>query len=278
VESSPLDGLSVLLVDDNQTNLRILDKMLSKRGLKTTLADSGPAALEALRHAAERGNPFQLIVLDAHMPVMDGFTLTERIKADPQSSGARIALLTSGVQRGDADRCRDLGVSACLAKPVGEAELLEAIARMWQPATTIEADPDASPRPKPQAEAPRLRLLVVEDNPVNSLVARRVLEKQNHTVRTATNGREALDMMESEKFDCVLMDLQMPVLDGLEATAAIRTRERISGGHLPIIALTAHAIAGDLERCLAAGMDGYLTKPINPKDVLATVERVLNVK
>jgi two-component system, sensor histidine kinase and response regulator len=118
-------------------------------------------------------------------------------------------------------------------------------------------------------------LLVVEDNPVNGLVAKRLLEKQNHTVKTATNGREALDMMEKEMFDCVLMDLQMPVLDGFETTAAIRNKERISGGHLPVIALTAHAIAGDLERCLAAGMDGYLTKPINPKDVFATVERVL---
>jgi CheY-like chemotaxis protein len=135
--------------------------------------------------------------------------------------------------------------------------------------------PSASPRPTVQAEGPRLRLLVVEDNPVNGLVARRVLEKRNHTVRTAANGREALDMIEKEKFDCVLMDLQMPILDGFETTAAIRNQERISGLHLPIIALTAHAITGDLDRCLAAGMDGYLTKPINAKDVLATVERVL---
>jgi len=120
-----------------------------------------------------------------------------------------------------------------------------------------------------------LHLLVVEDNPVNGLVAKRLLEKQNHTVRTASNGREALDMIENEKFDCVLMDLQMPVLDGFEATAAIRNKERASGDHLPIIALTAHAIAGDLDRCLNAGMDGYLTKPIDTKDVFATVERVL---
>src|SRR5258708_2932679 len=253
--------------------------MLSNRGLKTASADSGHAALEALRRAVERGNPFKMIVLDAHMPVhmqmMDGFTLTQRIKADPQFGGPKIVLLTSSAQRGDADRCLELGVAACLAKPVGEMELLGVITRMWQPAARIEVPADPGPRGTAAAARLHLRLLVVEDNPVNGLVARRLLEKQNHTVRTATNGREALDMMEKEKFDCVLMDLQMPVLDGFEATAAIRKQERISGGHLPIIALTAHAIAGDLERCLAAGMDGYLTKPINPKDVFATVDRVL---
>jgi CheY-like chemotaxis protein len=270
-----LEGMSVLVVDDNDTNRRILDKMLSNRGLKTTLADSGSAALEALRITAETGSPFELIVIDVHMPGMDGFTLTERIKADPQCSGAKIALLTSGVQRGDADRCRELGVSAYLAKPVGETELLEAITRMWQPATRLETPPGTSTRPTAEPGAPRRRLLVAEDNPVNSLVARRLLEKQGHIVRMATNGLEALDMIEKEKFDCVLMDLQMPVLDGFEATAVIRNKERRSGGHLPIIALTAHAIAGDLERCLAAGMDGYLTKPIDPKHVFTTIERVL---
>jgi PAS domain S-box-containing protein len=135
--------------------------------------------------------------------------------------------------------------------------------------------PETAPRYVPQAGEPRRRFLVVEDNPVNSLVATRLLEKHNHTVRRAANGREALDIIEKETFDCVLMDLQMPVLDGFEASAAIRKKELISGGHLPIIALTAHAIAGDLERCLAAGMDGYLTKPINAKEVIATVERVL---
>jgi CheY-like chemotaxis protein len=238
------------------------------------LADSGPAALEALRHAAESGNPFKLIVLDARMPGMDGFLLTQRIKADPHFGGAKIVLLTSGSRRGDAGGYRDLGVSACLAKPVGEIELLEAITRMWRPAARKETRP-APRRYTAKAEGPRLRLLVVEDNPVNGLITRRLLEKQNHTVRTAANGREALDTLAKEKFDCVLMDLQMPVLDGFETTAAIRNKERISGDHLPIIALTAHAIAGDLERCLAAGMDAYLTKPINSKDVFATVERVL---
>ena len=270
-----LEGLSVLVVDDNDTNRRILDKVLSSRGLKTTLADSGSAALEALKHGAETGNPFALVVLDVHMPGMDGFALTQRIKADPQFSGANIALLTSGVRHGDAERCRDLGVSACLVKPVGEMELLEALVRMSQPASKIEAQPDPGPRHPAEKGGPRLRLLVVEDNPVNRLVATRMFEKRNHTVAAAANGLEALEMIRKEKFDCLLMDVQMPVMDGFEATAAIRNMERDSGGHLPIIAMTARAMSGDLERCLAAGMDGYLTKPIKAKDVFATIERVL---
>jgi PAS domain S-box-containing protein len=273
-DKSFLEGIAVLVVDDNDTNRSILDKMLSKRGLKTTLADSGAAALDALQRAAESGNAFKLIVLDVHMPGMDGFTLTRRIKADPQFGGTKIVLLTSGAQRGDADRCRDLGVSAYLAKPVGHIELLDAITRTLQPAVGREAQPHSSSHHTVQRQEPRLRLLVVEDNAVNGMVAQRLLEKQNYIVKTATNGREALDRIEKEKFDCVLMDLQMPVLDGFETTAAIRNKERISGGHLPIIALTAHAISGDLERCRTAGMDGYLTKPINARDVFSTVERV----
>jgi CheY-like chemotaxis protein len=264
---------SVLVVDDNDTNLRILGRMLSNHGLRTTLADSGPAALEALRHAADTDNPFELIVLDAHMPGIDGFTLAERILAEPRFGRAGIALLTSGAQRGETERCRELGVSACLTKPVSEKELLETVNQMLRP-WRAQTAPDTGAR-RVSTRMSGLHLLVVEDNPVNGLVAKRLLEKQNHTVRTASNGREALDMIENEKFDCVLMDLQMPVLDGFEATAAIRSKERASGDHLPIIALTAHAIAGDLERCRNAGMDGYLTKPIDTKDVFATVERVL---
>jgi CheY-like chemotaxis protein len=146
---------------------------------------------------------------------------------------------------------------------------------MSQPVSIIEAQPDLRPRHAAEKGTLGLRLLVVEDNPVNRLVATRLIEKHNHTVRAAHNGREALEMMDKEKFDCVLMDVQMPVLDGFETTAAIRSKERNSGAHLPIIAMTAHAMPGDLDRCLAAGMDGYITKPIKTKDVLATLDRVL---
>ena len=271
-----LKGLSVLVVDDNGTNRRILDKMLSRRGLKTTLAASGPEALATLKHAAETGNSFTLVVLDIHMPGMDGFSLTRHIKADPRISGANIALLTTCFQRGDAERCRDLGVSAYLVKPVGELELLEAIDRMSQTTLRIEAQPDPRPCNRVQKGELRLRFVVVDDNPVNRLVAKRMIENQNHTVKAAANGLEALELIEKEDFDCMLMDVQMPVMDGFEATAAIRHKERGSGGHLPIIAMTAHAMSGDRERCLAAGMDGYLTKPIKAKDVFATIDRVLH--
>jgi PAS domain S-box-containing protein len=272
-ESRILAELPVLVVDDNHTNRRILGRMLSHRGLKPTLVDSGSAALEALRHGAETGSPFQLIVLDVRMPGMDGFELVPRIRADSRFSWIKIVLLSSGAQRGDIERGRDLNVAACLAKPVSEIDLMEAITRIWQPAAKMQPDP-GSRHTVPAIES-RLSVLVVEDNPVNSLVIRRLLEKQSHNVKTATNGQQALDMIEKENFDCVLMDLQMPVLDGFEATTAIRHKERMSGGHLPVIALTAHAIAGDRERCLAAGMDGYLTKPIVAKDVFATIDRIL---
>jgi two-component system sensor histidine kinase/response regulator len=274
-ENGCIAGMPVLVVDDNGTNLRILDKMLSHGGLKPTLAQSGAAALSAMTLAAEAGNPFPLVVLDVHMPEMDGFTVTERIKADPRFSGAKIVLLTSGVQRGDGDRCRELGVSVYLAKPVGEVELLDAIGRM-APSAKSPSRPEPAPLRPPDAETPRLRLLVVEDNPVNRLVAMRMIEKQKHTVKAAANGREALEMIENEDFDCVLMDVQMPVLDGFETTAVIRRNERTTGRRLPIVAMTAHAMTGDLERCLAAGMDGYLTKPIKAADVFSTVARVLH--
>jgi two-component system sensor histidine kinase/response regulator len=166
-------------------------------------------------------------------------------------------------------------VSAYLVKPVGEMELLEAIVKMSQSVSIIDAKPLPRPRHPAAKPGPRLRLLVVEDNPVNRLVATRMIENRNHTVRAAANGLEALEMIEKESFDCLLMDVQMPVMDGFEATAAIRNRERDSGGHLPIIAMTAHAMAGDLERCLAAGMDDYLSKPIKAKDAFAAIERVL---
>ena len=277
-EASPIDigllkGQSVLVVDDNDTSRQTIYKMLSRHGLRTTLANSGSAALAALKHGADIKDPFTVIVIDAQMPRMDGFTLTERIKADSKYGGPDIALLISGVQPGDADRCRGLGAAAWLAKPPGEAELLDAIRGMSQPPSQTEARPASVTR---HAVTPnRLHLLVVEDNPVNRLVATRLIEKQSHSVKAVTNGREALEIIEREKFDCVLMDVQMPVMDGFEATAAIRNKERAGGGHLPIIAMTAHAMAGDLERCLAAGMDGYVTKPIKARNLFAGIEHVL---
>ncbi len=273
--ASIVDGRSVLVVDDNDRSRQILGRMLSNHGLRPAQACSGTAALEVLRKTAEDGNPFELVVLDAHMPGMDGLAVAQRILMEPRFGEAKIVLLTSAASRKEADRARALGVPACLTKPVGEKELLDTMSLLLRPTQLAShLQNGAAPRVVTPATTQSLRLLVVEDNPVNSLVARRLLEKQNHRIQTATNGREALEKIESERFDCVLMDLQMPELDGFAATAIIRDSERASGEHLPIIALTAHAITGDLERCLAAGMDGYLTKPIDAKGVAAMVERV----
>ena len=271
---SVLEGQSILVVDDNESCRRVLDEMLSAAGLTTVAADSGEAAWESLLLRAETGSPFPLVVIDAHMPGEDGFTLTQRIQAEPRLAGTKIVVLTSGAQRDDADRCRQLGVAAWVAKPVGETELLSALAGTRKSVARTESSTGAEPGPAAFI-GPRLHVLLVEDNQVNSLVARRLFEKRNHTVKLATNGRQALEMIESERFDCVLMDLQMPVLDGLDTTGEIRRREQVTGGHLPIIAMTAHAMAEDLARCLAAGMDGYLTKPIHPKNVFTTIARVL---
>ena len=266
--------MPVLVVDDNHSSRRVLDDMLSANGLKTAPVDSGTAAWESLLRAAGAGTPFPLAVIDAHMPGMDGFTLAERILAEPGLAGTKIVVLIPGARREEADRCRTLGVSAWLTKPAGERELLEALAGSRKSA--VKSEPSAGlERGCFESIGTRLHLLVVEDNPVNALVARRLFEKENHTVQLATNGRQALEMLEREKFDCVLMDVQMPILDGFETTAEIRRKEQVTGGHLAIIAMTAHAMAGDLERCLAAGMDAYLTKPIHPKNALDTIAKVL---
>jgi two-component system sensor histidine kinase/response regulator len=269
-----LERLPVLVVDDNESSRRVLDEMLSANGLQTVPVDSGPAAWESLLRAAGAGTPFPLAVIDADMPSPDGFTLAERILAEPGLAGTKIVILISGARREEADRCRNLGVFAWLTKPAAERELLEALSGSRK--SGVKAGASAGPEGgQLESLGTRLHLLVVEDNPVNALVARRVFEKGNHTVKLATNGRQALEMIEQEKFDCVLMDVQMPILDGFETTAEIRRKERVTGGHLAIIAMTAHAMASDQERCLAAGMDGYLAKPIHPRSAFDTIARVL---
>ena len=266
-------GIQVLIVDDNEANRRVLDRILSSRGMTTILAASSAAALEALQFAAEHEAPIPILVIDVHMPEMDGFALAQCVKTNPRWPVPQMIFMTSGAQAGEAERCKELDAIACLAKPVPEADLLNAIGRAFDPAAKRETQP--SPLRDTEKEAPGLRLLVVEDNAVNRLVAIRLLEQHQHVVRQALNGQEAVDMTEAETFDCVLMDVQMPILDGLQAAAAIRQRERLTGGHVPIIAMTAHAMEGDLARCLAAGMDGYIAKPIKGQQVETTIRRVL---
>lgn len=270
-----LEGMPVLVVDDNETNLQILGKILTNWGLKPELAISGPKALDILKHAAAMGHPFQMAILDVRMPDMDGFAVAQRIKEDPQLGAPSILLLTSSSETGDPARCRELGVPAYLAKPVGEAELLETIRRALRLTTEREAEAELVTRQAVEEGRRPLRFLIVEDNPVNRLLVTRLIAKQGHTATVVMNGRDALDALEKEHVDCVLMDVQMPVMDGFETTALIREKERNGGGHVPVIAMTAHAMAGDRERCLTAGMDDYVAKPLNTKELFSTVERVV---
>ncbi|HLY62423.1 MAG TPA: response regulator [Terriglobia bacterium] len=274
-ESTDLRGLRVLVVDDNATNRRMLEEMLLGWNMKPMLAEGGREALVALRLAKDAGASFPLVLTDRQMPDMDGFTLAERIKDEPALAGATIMMLTSAGQRGDAARCRELGIAAYLTKPIKQSDLLEAIS-VALGTRFQEADEPVLVTRHSLREARRiLRILVAEDNPVNQILAIRLLEKRGHTVVLANNGQEALAILGKEDFpgfDVVLMDVQMPVMDGFEATAAIREREKTSGHHLPIIALTAHAMKGDVERCLAAGMDGYISKPIQPEELSRVIE------
>src|SRR5713101_7261187 len=264
-----LRAVRVLVVDDNRTNRRILEGMLGRWEMKSSSVQDGEEALTKLSEAQEAGEPFALILMDMHMPQMDGFELIERIRQSPGSSAATIMMLTSAGHRGDAARCKELGVAAYLMKPIRQSELREAIARVLGARVQQGAIPLITRYALHDAREPgtSLRILLAEDNPVNQRLASRLLEKRGHSVVVAGNGREALEALEKEYFDLVFMDVQMPVMDGFEATAAIRKKEGDSGIHLPVVALTAHAMKGDREKCLAGGMDGYLTKPIQPQEL-----------
>jgi signal transduction histidine kinase/DNA-binding response OmpR family regulator len=264
-----LRAVKVLVVDDNRTNRRILEGMLGRWEMKSSSAQDGEEALTKLAEAQEAGAPFALILMDMHMPKMDGFELIERIRQGKDSCTATIMMLTSAGHRGDAARCQDLGVAAYLLKPIRQSELREAIARVLGAREQKGAIPLITRYSLHDAREPAgsLRVLLAEDNPVNQLLASRLLEKRGHSVLVAANGLEALEALEKENFDLVFMDVQMPVMDGFEATAAIRKKEGPSGVRLPVVALTAHAMKGDREKCLAGGMDGYLTKPIRPQEL-----------
>jgi signal transduction histidine kinase/DNA-binding response OmpR family regulator len=268
VGAEMLRDTSVLIMDDNATNRRILQEMALVWRMKPTLANSGPETLALLERAKLQGTPFRLILLDAQMPGMDGFTVAESIKHKALSAESIIIMLTSAGLRGDAARCRKLGINAYLTKPIMRSDLLQAI-RVLLGVQTATENPSTVTMHSLRESQRRLRILLVEDNRVNQTLACRLLEKRGHELVVAGNGRAALEVLEKQTPDLVLMDVQMPEMDGLQATEAIRRNELKTGKHVPIVAMTAHAMTGDRERCLAAGMDGYITKPLNIEDLLA---------
>jgi len=245
--------------------------------MKPTAVEGSRAALQAIEVAKNAGNPFPLILLDGQMPEMDGFTLAERIHNDPELMNATIMMLTSAGHLGDAARCRELGISAYLVKPIRQGELLQAICQVLDGTAQQQAEPLVT-RHSLREEMHRIRILLAEDNVINQTLAVRLLEKHGYSVTVAPDGQAAVGAFQTGVFDLVLMDIQMPGMDGFEATAAIREREKLTGGHIPIVAMTAHALVGDQQKCLASGMDGYVSKPIRTSELFATIERMLGDK
>jgi two-component system, sensor histidine kinase and response regulator len=266
-----LRNLPVLVVDDNLTNRKILGEMLRRWGCRATITDSAKAALEALFRAKEGGQPFSLILSDAQMPDQDGFQLIEKIRRAPELTQAAIMMLTSMGHYADVHRCRDLGIAAYLTKPIRQSELRDAILRvLGQTERNVPLLPVFNG--DGLEENRRLRILLVEDNAINQKLALTLLQKLRYSATLAGNGAEALAHLNQARFDLVLMDIQMPLMDGFEATACIRQNEAQTGEHIPIIAMTAHAMSGDRERCLDAGMDGYIGKPIRPEELASMID------
>ncbi len=264
---SELLHMPVIVVDDNSTNRLILVEMTRSWGMNAVAAESGEAALAIMRMALAEKKKFRLAIIDGRMPGMDGFALAKHIRQDPALDSAIIMMLTSTEQGEDAARCRQLGISAYMVKPIRKAELLSSILNILGRHARDETNAEGKARPITSG----LRILLVEDNPVNQTVGLRMLEKMGHTAELARNGQEALERIVEQKFDVVLMDVQMPEMDGLTATQHIRASEKKSGVHLPIIAMTARAMRGDRETCLAAGMDGYVSKPISREELQAAI-------
>jgi two-component system sensor histidine kinase/response regulator len=277
---APVDvsGMHVLIVDDNATNRRVLEEVLQRWHMKPTAVDSGWLAFKALEGAETRGEPFRLALLDCQMPEMDGFTVAEKIRANSKLTQPVMIMISSCTRKGDAARAREVGIACHLSKPLKQSELRDAINRsLGQPVAPVEAKAEPETPAPVAVEKPgrSLRILLAEDNFVNQKLAVRLLQRRGHNVAIATDGREVLKMLDRDRFDLILMDVQMPNMSGFECAGAIRQVEKLSGSHVPIIAMTAHAMTGDRERCLEAGMDDYVCKPINPKSLFEAIERVI---
>ena len=267
-----LRGTRVLTVDDNATNRRIVDEVLANWDLLPTSCSSVEEGMAALRAAFRQGRPFELLLSDVNMPEVDGFTLIEQVRRDPSLSDMVIIILTSGDRPEDAARADSLGVSQRLMKPIKQSELFDAIILALGIASP---EPEALDIPVEPSTTRPLDILLAEDSLVNQRLAVGLLERFGHRLTIANNGQEACDLLERKPFDLILMDVQMPELDGIEATRRIRAREAETGGHIPIIAMTAHAMKGDRERCLESGMDEYVSKPVRQRQLLAAMRALL---
>ena len=263
-------NLPVLVVDDNATNRSILQGLLTHWQMKPTAVESGAAALRVLEGG---GTAFPLILLDAQMPGMDGFNLAGQITRNPALAGATIMMLSSSGQSGDAARCRELGIAAYLTKPVKQSELFGAILSVLSAPAQAASKKQIITRHSLRETRKHYQILLAEDNAINQKLAVRLLEKEGHRVVVAGTGRQAVEAFAGQPFDLILMDVQMPEMNGYEATAAIREAELATGRHIPIIAMTAHAMKGDRERCLEAGMDGYVSKPIKSEELFVAIEQ-----
>jgi len=266
-----LQQVSILIVDDNATNRRILTEYTAAWQMRPVAVENSLAALETLRSAHCAGVPFRVLLVDRRMPGIDGFTLAERVQSDAQLAQPIIMMLTSDGQRGDGARCREMGICAYLVKPIHKPDLLRAIR------LALGQDPGQHSalitRHSLRESRRKLSILVAEDNPVNRTVILSLLQKLGHIVTLAKDGQQVVTLAESQHFDLLFMDIQMPKLDGLSATAELRRWESGRGSHLPVIAMTASVLSGDRERCLAAGMDAYISKPVDFGVVQEEIER-----
>jgi signal transduction histidine kinase/DNA-binding response OmpR family regulator len=268
-----LRGMRTLVVDDNHTNRRILQNMLLRWKMFPELAEGGQAALSLLRGAAVEGRPYSLVIVDRHMPEMDGFMLLEQIHADPVLGATAIMMLTSGDQPEDSRRCQQLGIAEYAIKPIAGQELLRLVLKALGTSKKEKPAPSDARAAIKLNPAVGLRILLAEDSVFNQKVALGLLSKLGHHVTVANNGVEAVELFNRERFDLVLMDIQMPEMDGFGATELLRRQQQESGVKTPIIAMTAHAMQGDRERCLAGGMDDYISKPIGRRELAAVIER-----
>jgi two-component system, sensor histidine kinase and response regulator len=268
-----LRDVPILIIDDNATNRRILEEILSGWNMAPKSADNAASALSALEFALEVGKPFPLVLVDYMMPGMDGFELSHLIRQHPELSQTRIIMLSSAGHLGDAEKCAALGIAGYLRKPVRQSDLLNAVFSALSSESHETKPVRTTPRHTIRQTRKKRRILVAEDHPVNQKYASRLLQKMGHLVTLARSGREALSILERKSFDLIMMDVQMPDMDGLEATRSIRRQEQFTGKRLPIIAMTARAMKGDRDLCLEAGMDGYISKPINQDELFDAIEQ-----